>query len=297
MAIRISSRCRWRRCCRTPTTANAASSIGDKASLELRPGIDRGLRRAWSSSRAERWRRRRRADGRPAGSGEPTVGALGDDARRHRAFRHHRSGRQHGLGDAVGRLAAFLAGHSRTRLLPRHPRADVLAGRGPSGGARARQAAAHHAVADAWRCATASRIWPGARPAATSRTSGSRRFFLRHVHCGMNLQEAIDAPAWHSEHFPSSFWPRTARPGVLVIEGRVPKETIAELERRGHASKPGRIGRKAGSPPRRVIGPRRRAAANAAACRVTRRGGEFLILLPLKGGGRRPWAAGMGVTS
>ena len=28
------------------------------------------------------------------------------------------------------------------------------------------------------------------------------QMFLRHVHCGMNLQEAIDAPAWHSEHFP-----------------------------------------------------------------------------------------------
>ena len=60
------------------------------------------------------------------------------------------------------------------------------------------------------------------------------QFFMRHVHCGMNLQEAIDAPAWHSEHFPSSFWPRTARPGVLVVEGRVPKKTVAELERRGH---------------------------------------------------------------
>jgi gamma-glutamyltranspeptidase/glutathione hydrolase len=60
------------------------------------------------------------------------------------------------------------------------------------------------------------------------------QLFLRHVHCGMNLQEAIDAPAWHSEHFPSSFWPRTARPGVLVLEGRVPDETARELRRRGH---------------------------------------------------------------
>ncbi len=60
------------------------------------------------------------------------------------------------------------------------------------------------------------------------------QFFLRHVHCGMNLQEAIDAPAWHSEHFPSSFWPRTARPGVLAVENRVPPAAIAELRRRGH---------------------------------------------------------------
>ena len=47
------------------------------------------------------------------------------------------------------------------------------------------------------------------------------QFFLRHVHAGHNLQQAIDAPAWHSDHFPSSFWPRQARPGVLVVEGRV----------------------------------------------------------------------------
>jgi gamma-glutamyltranspeptidase / glutathione hydrolase len=60
------------------------------------------------------------------------------------------------------------------------------------------------------------------------------QFFLRHVHAGMNLQEAIDAPAWHSEHFPISFWPRTSRPGVLQIEKRVPKETRDELTRRGH---------------------------------------------------------------
>ena len=60
------------------------------------------------------------------------------------------------------------------------------------------------------------------------------QFFLRHVHAGMNLQEAIDAPAWHSEHFPISFWPRTSRPGVLQIEKRVPKETRDELAKRGH---------------------------------------------------------------
>jgi gamma-glutamyltranspeptidase / glutathione hydrolase len=60
------------------------------------------------------------------------------------------------------------------------------------------------------------------------------QFFLRHVHAGYNLQEAIDAPAWHTEHFPSSFWPRAARPGVLVVENRVPSATILELRKRGH---------------------------------------------------------------
>ncbi len=73
------------------------------------------------------------------------------------------------------------------------------------------------------------------------------QMFLRHVHCGMNLQESIDAPAWHSEHFPSSFWPREARPGVLVVEDRLPQETIKELGRRGHnrGGRAGLVGRPA----------------------------------------------------
>jgi gamma-glutamyltranspeptidase/glutathione hydrolase len=60
------------------------------------------------------------------------------------------------------------------------------------------------------------------------------QFFLRHVHAGLSLQAAIDAPAWHTEHFPSSFWPRTARPGVVVVENRITPGTVAELRRRGH---------------------------------------------------------------
>jgi gamma-glutamyltranspeptidase/glutathione hydrolase len=50
----------------------------------------------------------------------------------------------------------------------------------------------------------------------------------------MNLQESIDCPAFHTEHFPSSFWPRTSRPGVVVVEGRMPEATIEELRRLGH---------------------------------------------------------------
>jgi gamma-glutamyltranspeptidase/glutathione hydrolase len=89
------------------------------------------------------------------------------------------------------------------------------------------------------------------------------QLFMRHVESDMNLQEAIDAPAWHSEHFPISFWPRTARPGVLVVEGRLPKPTVEELVRRGHrvevdadwcegrltaASRDGRLRRAAANP-------------------------------------------------
>jgi gamma-glutamyltranspeptidase/glutathione hydrolase len=58
--------------------------------------------------------------------------------------------------------------------------------------------------------------------------------FLRHVDHGYNLQEAIDAPSFHSEHFPSSFYPRGSRPGRMVMEGRYENETIEALRRRGH---------------------------------------------------------------
>ncbi len=89
------------------------------------------------------------------------------------------------------------------------------------------------------------------------------QFFMRHVHAGMNLQESIDAPAWHSEHFPSSFWPRTARPGVLVVEGRVPKKTVDELKRRGHVVEVGPDWSEGRLTAASRNGRRRRAAANA----------------------------------
>ncbi len=88
------------------------------------------------------------------------------------------------------------------------------------------------------------------------------QFFLRHVHAKMNLQEAIDAPAWHSEHFPISFWPRTARPGVLVVENRVPKASRDELARRGHVVETGPDWSEGRLTAASRVGKRRRAAAN-----------------------------------
>jgi len=60
------------------------------------------------------------------------------------------------------------------------------------------------------------------------------QFFLNYVDFDMNLQEALDAPTVHSVHFPSSFYPREAYPGRVVVEGRIPRQVIAELKRRGH---------------------------------------------------------------
>jgi gamma-glutamyltranspeptidase / glutathione hydrolase len=63
--------------------------------------------------------------------------------------------------------------------------------------------------------------------------------FLHHVHHGMNLQAAIDAPAFHTEHMPSSFWPRQARPGVVVMEERFAPAVRDALKARGHTVETG----------------------------------------------------------
>jgi gamma-glutamyltranspeptidase / glutathione hydrolase len=59
-------------------------------------------------------------------------------------------------------------------------------------------------------------------------------FLLRHVHGGLDLQAAIDAPTFHTTHFPSSFHPRDAHPGEVAIESRFPEATMTELQARGH---------------------------------------------------------------
>ena len=59
-------------------------------------------------------------------------------------------------------------------------------------------------------------------------------FFLHHVDFGLNLQAAIDAPSFHTNHVPSSFYPRHAHPAQVEIEGRFPRATLDELRERGH---------------------------------------------------------------
>jgi gamma-glutamyltranspeptidase/glutathione hydrolase len=103
-------------------------------------------------------------------------------------------------------------------------------------------------------------IW--GTPGGDQQDQWNAQLFLRHAHFGMNLQEAIDAPAWHIEHFPASFWPRAARPGVVVVESRLPAATIRELERRGHKVEVGSDWSEGRLTAAAQEGVRRRAAAN-----------------------------------
>ncbi len=70
-------------------------------------------------------------------------------------------------------------------------------------------------------------------PGGDQQDQWSTLLLLHHVDRRMNLQEAIDTPAFHSEHWPSSFWPRAANPGRLVVEGRMPAATVNALKENG----------------------------------------------------------------
>jgi len=58
--------------------------------------------------------------------------------------------------------------------------------------------------------------------------------FVRHVDRGLDLQAAIDAPEWHTDHLIASFDPRGFAPRSLAVESRFGEGVIADLRRRGH---------------------------------------------------------------
>ncbi|MEW2546983.1 gamma-glutamyltransferase family protein [Streptomyces sp. NPDC047002] len=64
-------------------------------------------------------------------------------------------------------------------------------------------------------------------------------FFLNVVHGGMNLQEAVDFPEFHTTHMPNSFYPRDTHPGHILLEDRHDPAVVAELRRRGHLADTG----------------------------------------------------------
>ena len=59
-------------------------------------------------------------------------------------------------------------------------------------------------------------------------------FLLRHLIGGQSLQEAIDAPTWHTTSLPGSFYPRDVEPAVLVVEDRLDEDVLSALSAKGH---------------------------------------------------------------
>jgi gamma-glutamyltranspeptidase/glutathione hydrolase len=71
-------------------------------------------------------------------------------------------------------------------------------------------------------------------PGGDQQDQWSLNTFLAHVHFGLDLQAAIDAPGFHTDHFPSSFFPRQSEPASLTVESRLGTDAIADLGSRGH---------------------------------------------------------------
>ena len=71
-------------------------------------------------------------------------------------------------------------------------------------------------------------------PGGDQQDQWTLQFFLNIVDFGMDVQEAIEAPRFSSAHFPSTFYPHNARPGVLRVEDRIAQGVQAELSARGH---------------------------------------------------------------
>lgn len=231
--------------------------VSDKASLEQRPGSVEGFGAVVTLKREEG----QRAGAAALGAGEPTVGRLGEmrgdtvhfdviDQAGNMVSATPSGGWLHSspvipeLGFCLGTRAQMFwleEGHPASLAPGKRPRTTL-------------------SPTLALRDGEPYMAW--GTPGGDQQDQWTTQFFLRHVHAKMNMQEAIDAPAWHTEHFPISFWPRTARPGVVQVEGRVPKTTREELGRRGHIVEvepdwsEGRLTAVS------QIGPRRRAAAN-----------------------------------
>ncbi|MDX6230219.1 MAG: gamma-glutamyltranspeptidase / glutathione hydrolase [Frankiales bacterium] len=207
-------------------TDERASLIGSTASLELRPGSPEGRTPLLRAPVAA-------AGGDAAGTGEPTVSRDGTT----RGDTCH--------VDVVDQHGLMISATPSGGWLQSSPTVEAL---GWCLGTRAQMTWLEPGLAATLR--------PGTRPRTTLSPSLALRegrpylafgtpggdqqdqwsllFFLAHVHFGLDLQAAIDAPAFHSTHFPSSFWPRTAEPGGVVVEDRIGAAVIHELRRRGH---------------------------------------------------------------
>jgi gamma-glutamyltranspeptidase / glutathione hydrolase len=212
-----------------------AGLVGAGASVDMRPGSPDG--------REPRLATIPGAGQRVAGVGEPTVGRLAAPVEDEPADGAVRGDTCH--VDVVDRWGNFVSATPSGGWLQSSP---VLPALGFPLGTRAQMFYLEPGLANSLR--------PGVRPRTTLSPSLALRdgepwlafgtpggdqqdqwqlaFFVDLVHSGCDMQTAIDAPTFHTNHFPSSFYPRDAHPGEVVVEDRVDAAVIEELRRRGH---------------------------------------------------------------
>ena len=77
-------------------------------------------------------------------------------------------------------------------------------------------------------------------PGADQQDQWTLQFFLNHIDFGMDVQLALDKPTVHSTHFPGSFWPHAAHPGVMHAETNIPERSDSGAKEEGTYSRHGR---------------------------------------------------------
>ncbi|HYM95681.1 MAG TPA: gamma-glutamyltransferase family protein [Candidatus Sulfotelmatobacter sp.] len=199
--------------------------VTERASLELRPGSAGGLeprlpRRGGQAVSKGHW----------TGTGAQAVGEVrGDTVHVAAADRHgnlvactpsggwlQSSPVIEGLGFCLGTRAQMF------NLDPEHPNRV-------EGGKRPRTTLSPSvALRDGEPCLAFG------TPGGDQQDQWTLEFFLSHAVFGRELQAALDAPMFHTSHFPSSFAPHDANPGRVHVEQLPDHSVIAELRRRGH---------------------------------------------------------------
>ena len=223
-----------------------AGLVGEQASLELRPGAPEGRTPRLATLPAA-------ATGMP-GVGEPTLGPTSEFVPEPVQATADRAGADGSIRgdtchvDVVDRWGNLVSATPSGGWLQSSP---VIPALGFPLGTRAQMFYLEPGLPNSLR--------PGVRPRTTLSPSLALRdgrpwmafgtpggdqqdqwqlaFFLDVVHSASgagDLQAAIDAPMFHTTHFPSSFYPRDAHPGELLVEDRVSADVIAELRGRGH---------------------------------------------------------------
>jgi gamma-glutamyltranspeptidase / glutathione hydrolase len=71
-------------------------------------------------------------------------------------------------------------------------------------------------------------------PGGDAQDQWTLQFFLAHARFDLDLQQAVEVPTFQTEHAPSSFWPRQAAPGQLLVEASHDPAVIKGLGARGH---------------------------------------------------------------
>lgn len=210
--------------------AERAALIGDRASREIRPGSPDGRRPRLSSRIAEAGAASTPTDGT---TGEPTVRGDGET----RGDTCH--------VDVVDRWGNMIAATPSGGWLQSSPTIPEL---GFCLGSRMQMFWLEEGLASSLAPGRRPRttlaptlVHQGGEPVLACGTPGGDQqdqwqlpFLLRTVVGGQSLQEAVDAPSFHTTSLVSSFWPRVVEPAGVVVEERVPAGVREWLAGRGH---------------------------------------------------------------